>query len=283
MAGLLPAAVTPAVTRGAAPVPLAPPEGLMAAVGAYVERYYASAQRVMAHEAVTLQPLHPDLSANGFPRRLEYDLRIEWTPGEDGQPGSADVHRTLLTVNGRKPRPGDEPGCLDPKGISPEPLAMLLPARQPELLFTGGRPARVAGRTVRTVDYRAAKKGEPVITWREDCVSIELPGWGRGRVWADPESGEVLRIDERLAGQLDIPVPTKQQLRGGSTHMTLEQAESSIRYKPVRFTDPDETALMPAEVESLTVYRDAGTPRLRTRQVFSGYRRFLAEGRILLD
>ena len=49
-------------------------------------------------------------------------LTVNGPPGEDGKPGTADVHRTLLTVNGRPPRPGDEPGCLDPKGISPEPL-----------------------------------------------------------------------------------------------------------------------------------------------------------------
>ena len=277
--GLVPAGLR--AQRGSG-VP-ATPAGLMAAVGAYVQRCYTSAQRVVARETVTLQPLRPDLSPDGFARRLEYELHVDWTPGPDGQPGEAEVHRTLLKVSGRAPRPKDEPGCSDPRAVSPEPLAMLLPARQAEFTFTGARPGKAGGRAVRIVNYRSTARGEPSVTWTDDCVSIDLPGRSVGQIWADPETGEVLRLDEHLVGTFEIRVPAAQQRKGASPTMTLERSDTSIRYKPVRFHEPDETVLMPSEVDSVLVVRNGGTPHLRIRQVFADYRRFLVEGRILLN
>lgn len=256
---------------------------VMARVGAYVERYYATAQRVVAVETVTVQPLRSDLSSIDFPRRLEYDLRVEWNPGEAGRPGDAQVRRTLLKVNGRAPRPKDKPGCSDPRGVSPEPLAMFLPDQQPDYTFTLAKLGRAAGRRAMQVDYRPLKPGPVSVSWHDDCVSIELPGRSIGRLWVDEATGEVLRVDEHLVGQYDIPVPWEQQRRGAASLMTVERSSSSIRYQPVRFRDPDETVLMPAEIDTVTVIRDAGTPHLRIRQVFSDYRRFVTEGRILTD
>ncbi len=256
---------------------------VMARVGAYVERYYATAQRVVAVEAVTLQPLRSDLSGLDFPRRLEYDLRIEWTPGEDGRPGDAQVRRTLLKVNGRAPRPKDKPGCSDPRGVSPEPLAMFLPDQQGDYAFTLAKLGKAAGRRAMQVDYRPLKAGPISVSWHDDCVSIDVPGRSVGRLWADEATGEVLRVDEHLVGRYDIPVPQEHQRKGAAALMTLERSSSSIRYLPVRFHDPEETVLMPAEVETVQEIRDAGTPHLRIRQVFSNYRRFVTEGRILSE
>jgi hypothetical protein len=49
----------------------------------------------------------------------------------------------------------------------------------------------------------------------------------------------------------------------------------------VTFTDPDETVVLPASVESLTVFRRTSVPRLRTTQTITQYRRFLTEGRVV--
>lgn len=249
-------------------------------IGAYVERYYATAQRVVAVEAVTIQPLRRDLTSTEFARQLEYDLRVEWTPGEAGEPGEAQVRRTLLKVNGRAPRPKDKPGCLDPRPVSPEPLAMFLPAQQADYAFSKPRPSRVGGRRVTRLEYRPLTAGPIEVSWKEDCVSVDLPGRWRGQVWADETTGEILRVDEFLVGRHDITVPDKQQRNWGVPTLTLERSASSIRYKPVRFQNPEEVVLMPAEIESVTAW-STGTPHLRVRQVFSNYRRFITDGRIL--
>jgi hypothetical protein len=251
-------------------------------VSEYVQAFYARAQRVVSLERVVLQPLDYSLQPQGRARRLEYELRVEWQPQAGGTPTDAVVHRQLLKVDGRAPRPGDEPGCTDPRALSPEPLAILLPAHQEEYVFSWGRSRRIDGRVARALDYRAAASGvPPSITWRDECVTVEAPGKMAGRVWVDVESGVVLRLEERLLGRIEIPVPLSQQRVASVRAMSVERADTAIRYTLVRFTDPPEEMMLPASIESVTVIRDAGIPRLRTTQSFSNYRRFVTGTRIV--
>ena len=52
----------------------------LARIGAYVENYYGRTQSMLAEQSVTIQPLARDFTADGFARRLVYELRIEWDP-----------------------------------------------------------------------------------------------------------------------------------------------------------------------------------------------------------
>ena len=80
---------------------------------------------------------------------------------------------------------------------------------------------------------------------------------------------------------VDIPVPAKQQRAGGSMFMTIERADSTIRYRRVPFRDPDETLVLPSSIETLTIIRNSGSPRTRISQTFSNYRRFVTGSRIV--
>ena len=53
-----------------------------------------------------------------------------------------------------------------------------------------------------------------------------------------------------------------------------------MRYKSVAFRDPDEVMLLPESIESLTVVR-SGLQSTRRTEIFTDYRRFLTEGRIV--
>jgi hypothetical protein len=64
-------------------------------------------------------------------------------------------------------------------------------------------------------------------------------------------------------------------------HMSLERYDSSIRYRAVRFDDPDETLTLPRLIETTTVWRGAGIHRNRMTQQFSDYRRFITGARIV--
>ena len=264
---------------------------LLGRIGARVEQYYARARTIVCIETVVLQPLAHDLTADGRARRLVYELRVEWEPssadGQDGgnNAGSAGragrVVRRLLTVDGRPPRPEDKPGCMDPRDVSPEPLAMLLPGRSAEYAFARTGTAVTGGRPSVRLDYRPIGNMPPAIEWREDCVSVELNGRSRGRVWVDVATDDVLRIDEYLVGPVDISVPATPARRDAPLTMTIERADSTIQYRPVTFSNPHETWLVPVSIESVTVVRNAGVPRQRTRQLFSDYRRFTTAGRIV--
>jgi hypothetical protein len=257
--------------------------GLLARVGEQVEEYFARAQSVICKETVRVQSLGTDLLGDGSrARQVVADLRIAWLPASDadGTP-EANVLRDVVSVNGRPPRPKDELGCMDPKPVSPEPLAMLLPNRQRDYAFTWAGIGRMDGRAAVMVDYRSLESGPVTVTRNEDCVSIELPGRSRGRVWIDQATGDVLRLDERLTGMFDVDVSPDPRRRWPTASWMIERADMSIRYKRVTFRNPDETLLLPASIDTVTIIRNAGVPRVRKTQVFSDYRRFVTEGRIV--
>jgi hypothetical protein len=253
----------------------------VARVGDYVEKYYARAQSLMVDENVAIQPLGLDLRHDGFARRLTYELRVEWNPDATGEESPATVTRQLIAINGRPPKPDQEPECLDPRSTSPEPLAFLLPERREKFIFKTAGLGRVNGRAAVMIDYRSVKPEAPKVEWKDECVSIDLPGRARGRIWADPETSEILRLDEGIIGLVDITVPRKQQRPGGSTYMTIERADSTIRYRRVAFTDPDETLVLPWSIETTTIVKNSGSPRTRISQTFTNYRRFVTGTRIV--
>ena len=249
-----------------------------------VEQWYRRAQTVVSRETVTIQPLGPGLTPSDVPRRLVYDLRVGWEPGSNdaGAPaGSATILREMLGVSGRTPRSGEDPGCMDPKPVSPEPLAMLLPARLGESIFSDAGSGRVDGRRANMIDYRGSVALPPEISWTDRCVTVSLPGRSRGRIWIDAQTHQVLRIDDRLVGTFEIEVPREQVRRGAARSMVIERAESSIRYRAIPFQDPEETLMLPVSIETVTVIRGYGVQRVRITQRLSDHRRFLTGGRLL--
>lgn len=270
---------------GQSPVSTAPFDlaGILALVGDRVEAYYQRAQSIVCTETVQLQTMDNSLTPDPHTRRLVYELRVSWDKTADGeQPVEANVLRTLKTINGKPPKPGEEPGCLDPKPVSLDPLAFLLPQHQREYTFTYKGVGKAGnGRTGVMIDYAPAGKEPPDVVWRDSCVSINVPQRTRGRVWVDRFGGDVLRIDETVLGPFDIRVPEEQRRKGAVPLMTLDRADSSIRYRPVTFTEPNEIVLLPESIEMMTVIRGSGAPRLRTTQTFTGYQRFVTGGRVV--
>lgn len=253
----------------------------LARVAHRVEQWYARAASIVSTENVWIQPLRADMTPVDFPRRLAFELRVEWDPARTGADGPiANVLRAPLRVNGRLP-PSNDPGCMDPKPVSPEPLGMLLPARLHESTFTPAGAARIDGRAALMIDYRGVASLPEEIIWTEECVSLLLPGRSRGRVWVDAETYDVLRMDDRLVGTFSFEVPREHLRRGAARSMVVERADSSIRYKRVVFADPAETLLLPESIESVTVIRGGSTQRTRITQRFSEYRRFITAGRVV--
>jgi hypothetical protein len=254
----------------------------LARVSRRMEQWYARAASVIATENVWIQPLRADMTPVDVPRRLSFELRVEWDPESTGPGGAplANVLREPVRVNGRLP-PGGDQGCMDPKPVSPEPLAMLLPGRLRESEFSLAGTTRIDGRRALMIDYRGLASLPEEITWTNECVSLNLPGRSRGRIWVDAETYDVLRVDDRLVGTFSFDVPRDQVRRGAARSMVVERADSSIRYRRVAFKDPEETMLLPASIESVTVIRGAATQRTRITQRFSDYRRFLTAGRVV--
>ena len=251
-------------------------------LGRYVEDYYARAASIVTEETVVVQPMARDLANDGFPRRAVYELRVEWNPAAATASERAIVVRQLIKATGPAIfDPGDE-RCGDPPSITPEPLAFLLPDNRREWNIVIGGAGRLSGRSAMIVDYTRRESHPPEVVSDHDCLFSDLSGQTAGRLWADPVTAEILKMEERLLGMVDVKIPKALQKRGKPTQVTYERLNSTVLYKRVPFTDPDEELLLPASIETVQVSRsDTGSSRLRITQTFANYRRFVTESRLV--
>lgn len=251
-------------------------------LGRYVETYYARAQSLVTEETVVVQPLASDLTGVGFPRRAVYELRVEWDPAAPSADERAVVVRHLIKASGPALFESGEEECADPPSITPEPLGFLLPDSRDDWAFTMRRPGRVDGRPAMVLEYTRRESHPPRVIQDNDCLFTDLSGQTAGRLWADPDTAEIFRMDERLVGMVDVKIPKPLQKKGRPTDITYERMQSSVRYRRVAFTDPDEQLLLPRSIETLQVHRsNSGVSRLRVTQTFEKYRRFVTSSRLL--
>ena len=143
--------------------------------------------------------------------------------------------RQLLKVNGGKPRRNDWKNCTTPEQQSTEtqPLSLLLPAERAKHRFALAGTGRVEGRNAVLVDYWLIAKATveaSMVEGREDCVSFDINGGTRGRIWLDAETDEVLRLDRSLIGMVEIPLPREATRYHQSPRFwTMERWDVSIQ------------------------------------------------------
>ncbi len=264
---------------------------MLARVGNRIAEFYRRAQTVVCIEKSTVQPIGWNLSPQGFARVVESELRVEMEPGEtDGAPEATFV-RKVRKVNGRPPRERDKTdraGCTDPNPVSTEPIAFLLPGHRSEYQFTAAGTGRDRNRTAVLIDFRSITRASRLELNEDASGHDDCFGWSgdvavSGRIWVDAGSYDVIRVDRRIRGPVEIKVPLALQRRHNMpVWMTIDRDDLTIRYKSVAFREPDELVLVPDSIESLTIVR-GGLESTRRTQTYADFRRFITGGRIVKE
>lgn len=271
----------------------APPDidTLLARVSEKIADYYKRAQSVVCVEKTTVQPIGSGYGPTGFARTTESELRVEpdLEAEGDGSATNARVVRQIVRINGKPPREKDKKdraGCTDPNPLSTEPLAFLLPANRKGYTFTTSGLGKGKDRDALIIDFAAPsedREGKVVEDERglEGCFNISVPAPMKGRIWVDSRTYQVLRLERHLAGLGEVQATFSQQRKHNlPRYMTMERYDTAIRYRPITFTDPDESMLLPEVIETIVVWR-SGMESTRRRQEYTDYRRFLTAGRIV--
>jgi len=267
----------------------APPavDDLLARVGERVAEFYTRAKNVVCTETSRVQPIDLDNAPLGFSRTVESELRIEIENPD--VPSPAAILRKILRVNGRIPRESekkDRAGCTDPNPLSSEPIAFLLPGHRSEYQFQTAGVAKDRNRTALLIDFESIdRRSNPELIrdpeGRDDCFDWSGRIASRGRVWVDASNYDVLRVERRLRGPVDVKVPTLIQRRHRlDPFVVIVRDEVTIRYRTVAFSDPDEVLLLPEAIDTFTMVR-GGLQSTRRSQTFSDYRRFVTGGRVI--
>jgi len=261
---------------------------LLDRVGQRVAGYYQRAQTIVCIETSTVQPIGLDWSVDGMARTVESELRLETDAIDGPKMPAAKVRRDVRRINGRIPRDRDRKaraGCTDPNPLSPEPLAFLLPGERDEYRFIAVRDGRERDRAAFVLEFVSANRKTRVELiedelGHDDCFDWKGPIAMHGQVWIDAATYDVLRVDRRNEGPVDLNVPwTLQRRYGMASFFVLERDDLQMRYRPVPFSDPEEVILLPESVDALTLLR-SGLQSVRRTTTFSGYRRFLTAGRV---
>lgn len=255
---------------------------------ARVEVFFTRAQSLVVTERVLVQPLGSGLTGDGPGRTIESELRLSWAPGADGDGATeAQALRRVIRVNGHRPRDKDPNNCTTPEQHDTETqvLSMLLRGQRDDYTWALAGRGRIDGRTAIQVDFREKAKvavDVRVLETNKDCVSYNVTGGMRGRLWIDAETFDVLRMDQHLKGLIDVPLPKEITRRHGAESVwTVERHDTTHRFKRVRFDDPEETIVLPVSTMSLRITRGAGVPRSRVFTEYKDYRRFLTGGRLV--
>jgi hypothetical protein len=259
--------------------------GVLQRAGDKVSAFFARAQSIMCLEKVSVQKLSMSLGADGPARRVDSELRLAWEPSAEDPTPEARTLRQVLRVNGSPPRKKDYENCTTPEQQDSEeqPLSLLLPGQRAKYAFTHSGRDLVDRREAIVISFREIRKPTvdvSLVEDNEDCVSFDIEGGMRGRIWIDAETHDVLRIDRSLSGLIEIPLPRKLARRPGvEPYWTAERIDSTIRFRRVTFEDPQETLVLPVESSQLQIIRGAG--RRRTSTQYLSYRRFITGARVV--
>ena len=256
-------------------------------VGTRVAAYYANAQSIVADETIRIQDEERDWRPVGFAKVFVYETRIEMTPASNDERPLATFTRRLIKVGSRPPNPrAKEPPdkCTTNQSgrPTPEPLSDLLPENRQEFTFRIVDRPKLDGRQSILLEYKPVKRGKPIVKWTENCLDTSLPpDFYRNRIWVDASTYDVMRIDQDLIGPFTVDVPAKVVPLARDPHMTMTADSESTRYQVVKFTDPDETVILPRSSQSVVAWSAVAAPRTRTTQVFENYRRFVGDSRLV--
>ena len=280
------ATALPVLTAAGAQAPPAV-DDLLARVGERISEFYTRAKNVVCIETSRVQPIDLDSAPLGFARIVESELRIEIENPD--VPSVAALVRRIRRVNGRVPRESDRKdraGCTDPNPLSSEPIAFLLPGRHAEYTFQAAGVAKDRDRNALLMDFESIdRRSNPELIrdpeGRDDCFDWSGRIASRGRVWVDASTYDVLRVERRLRGPVDVRVPLLIQRRHHlDPFVVIVRDEVTIRYRTITFTDPDEVLLLPESIDTFTMVR-GGLQSTRRNQTFSDYKRFVTGSRIV--
>lgn len=254
---------------------------LLDRLGERVQKFYEELTSIAVAETIERQELGRDLSPRGRAKLYVFELMVlPRPPSSDSADFRFEESRELRSIDGKAVKKDQRLSCSDPTSAYLDSLLLLLPHNRDRYRFTPGGEGDVGGRRTMIVNFVPVEREPPKVTWAGECFQVDTQT--KGKIWIDPATLDVLRLDSSIIGPVVFPGPGALATIERSYSLRLDRFDLSIRFEPVSFEDPIETLLLPRTVETLLVIDGALLPRIRSNHVFGGYRRFRAKGRVVI-
>jgi len=263
--------------RGAAPPAGDSPAELLVKVDERVRSYYDRLTSITCTESVIQQELKGNFQPNGKSRAFVYDLVVIREPVKAGDTElQVKAERRIKSIDGRVVDAVDQPRCTDPVPAYSDPLDFLLSRNQARFRFETVSKESTAESMVMAFSETAARP--TTANWKNHCFEAD-GGRVKGRMWIEPSTGDVMKLETRLAEPFRIPVPSS-NVQDRLHAPVVERSDTTVRFKRVPFENPDETLLLPESIVTITVMRAVSTPRMQTTQTFANFRRFMTDVKV---
>jgi len=197
------------------------------------------------------------------------------------------VTRTLKSVDGKPTEQNKLPQrskCVDtnPQPAYADPLTFLLPKNQSNFIFSYEGEADLQGLRTAVVIITTPPVSEPVkIVDKGDCFRLSRGLQRQGKIWIDLNTYDVLQLQWQLAESFRGKIPAGVAKFGifpvfrPSKELSYEKADTTIRFRPLTFQNPEQTLLLPRSSESTWILKGARIAGFRTATDYTRYRRFI--------
>jgi hypothetical protein len=265
-------------------------------VGERVKTHYLDLQRLAWIDTVRQQSLKEDRTPQGNARSLVYEMtiRLDQAIPRPNIPPPLPPFFTkelgeLISIDGASIQKGDRPELTDSKPGDIGLLWILLWAPKREdhnYRFTYAGQADLEGRKTLLVDIAYPPKGFPVgpmetmmvgdtnrvphVVWQGDSFTAWVQQ--TGRIWIDPDTYDVLRLEARTK-PFEFESP-KERVK------LKFEFELTARFKSMTFDNPKQTFRVPESIETVRTIKGRQPPVLRTLHTFSDYKRFSADVKV---
>lgn len=272
---------------------------LLDRVGERVKTYYLDLQKFAWTDTVRQQPLRDDRTPQGKPRDLVYDMIIRIDPAvpRDGVPlplplppfFTKDLSE-LISVDGKPFLKDDSPERSDPKAGDIGLLWILLwaPRRTDHIYqFSFAGREDMDGRKTLMVDITYSQRGYsvgpivapmigtptrvPWVGWQGDSFTVLVQQ--TGRIWIDPDTYDVLRLETRTK-------PFEFERRDGRGKLKFQYGLTA-RFHSMTFENPTQTLMVPESIETVQTVTGMQPPLVRTTHTFGNFKRFAADVKII--
>jgi hypothetical protein len=246
--------------------------------GDRVQQYTTTVLSVACTELTRQLELEPDLTTvKKKPIELVYDFII--IPGI----GFGILEQRELKLIDGKPAAKNAQPSIPVTTAFTTAVTVLLREIRDNFAFSSAGTADLDGREALLIDYLPAIRRPPSATW--EGARFRLNFESKGRIWIDPISYDVLRIETHLIEPVEFQPPRVMRkgpfvLFGPAHKFKVKVWDVAIRFAPTSFKEPEQTLMLPVSAESFRIIEGMRVPRLRITHSFTNYRRFSSDVKI---
>jgi|GEM_PF-1767388 len=260
---------------------------LLNQVRARIQQYHQALFNIAVTENVSQQELRADATPKGKSRAMVYEsIILHHRSSASQQEGAPVITRTLKFVNG-KPAKESEPAsrskCVNtnPPPAYGDPLSFLLADGPVKLIYAYAGETELEGVRTAVVTATPPPVADPIqIIMKDNCFRLSRGLQTAATIWIDPKTFDVLQVKWQLAESFTGKIPAGVAKVGflplfrPRRQLTYEKSDFMIRFRRVTFQNPEQTLLLPASSESVSIMKGAGIAGFQTITEYSRYRRF---------